>query len=194
MKLTVRYPRMILALVLSIVAMSDDPSVAGTIYTSTEESQCTAPPKDVQALYNGRGPDVQECKGVNGWRLFLAYTNERSWIDLKHEDQMWTTEEEVIQENAFGNFPNVSSPVEWDTVGGQPSSMIFRVNAQDRGPGGAMRESILRYFVVRLKQGEATFCGLAKTKEKARALAASSKCDKQLKKLAVPKKSQHRKQ
>lgn len=165
-------------------------SGAAVTYTSIDENKCAPPRDDVLQLYEARGLYVEECKGIKGWRLFVVATNERSWIDLRHAGQSWTSEERVVQENTFGHFPNVTgSTVEWNTSAeGSPSSLIFRVNALGPGKDGVMDTNTSRYYVIELKQNKPTFCGLAKSKEQARALSTSGKCDKGLKELPRPRK------
>lgn len=191
MKSRLRCVKAVLGIIMGLSITPANSSGAATIFTSIEESKCFTPPSAVLAQYGARGLNVQECKGIKGWRVFIVITNERSWIDLKHADRIWTSEDEVVQENSWGHFPNVGgSDVEWSTTTeGHPSSIIFRIDAQGMGKDGVMDTNTSRYFALKLKQNGPAFCGVAKTKEKARALATSGKCDKELKSLVIPKKT-----
>lgn len=112
-------------------------------------------------------------------------SDERSWVDIGRGSSLWSTERAVVYDHSFGLFPNVGGSVaEWVVAGGgSPSSLIFRIAAQDPNlpvAGGEVRR-ISRLLVIDLQDEEPTFCGLAKTNQEARNLAGSPRlCNKQL--------------
>ncbi|ACH39786.1 hypothetical protein Gbem_2782 [Citrifermentans bemidjiense Bem] len=149
---------------------------AESIYTSLKEEDCHNPPLAISAAYDADDLTVQECAAPKGWRLFVVSSEERSWVDISRGSFLWSTERAVVYENSFGLFPNVGSAVaEWMVAGdGRLSSLIFRISAQDPNlpvAGGNVRR-VSRLLVIDLRDKEPTSCGLAKTNQEARNLAA----------------------
>lgn len=158
---------------------------AASIYTSLKEEECHVPSSVISAAYDAEGTTVQECPAPKGWRLFIVSSDERSWADIGRGASLWSTERAVVHDNSFGLFPNIGGAVaEWMvTGGGSPSSLIFRIAAQDPNlpvAGGEVRR-ISRLLVIDLQDKEPTFCGLAKTNQEARDLATNRRlCKMQL--------------
>lgn len=157
---------------LSLCSAVPSPTRAEPIFTSIKEEDCRVPSSSVTAAYDAEGLTVQECAAVNGWRLLVASSDERSWIDIGRGPSVWSTEREVVYKNDFGSFPNIGGAVaEWGvTAGGAPSYLIFRIAAQSPVTEGTTHR-LSRLFVIDLKGQEPTFCGITKTNEEARALA-----------------------
>ena len=175
--------KVIMSIAASFLVLSAGLARAKTLYTSTEPSKCSSPSKQLIALYDAQGLDVQECKGPKGLKFLVVSTDERSWVDLQQGDQIWTTQDEVVYNNRFGYFPNIGSGVvEWNvTSAGEPSSLIFRITAQDKRKGAPIGATVSRLFVISLRQNRPAFCGVATTNEEARALSNSSgKCRNRL--------------
>lgn len=130
-------------------------------YTSIQESDCKKPADAVVALYDKRGLSVQECPGTGAWKVFFVSSDARSWLDISSGNQFWSTEQQVVYKNEFGNFPNVGDEkLEWRTiVGGKPVGLIFKIIVQDQNDAN---KSQSRLFVLKLGENTAMFCGVAK--------------------------------
>lgn len=176
----------VLTIIMCVLAMYPSQSEAAIVYTSLDPKKCSKPSKPIAVAYDDQGLDVLECKAPAGWRVYTVVAGDRSWIDLQRHGNTWTTEDEVAYDQAtrFGNFPNVGEGVmEWGVTSSEsPSYVIFRVNAQDAREEASVGDVVSRLFVIDLKQGFPTFCGIARTNEEARALAAAGKCSKPIRK------------
>jgi hypothetical protein len=151
----------------------DEGSAPQPVYTSVKTSDCRNPPASLSQSFDGRGLTAQQCRGIDGWTVFAVSSDERSWLELDRGGQLWTTEDQVVYQNDFGNFPNLGADkIEWRVRRGVPYAVIFRIAAQDQsrlGPSGA--PTISRLFVVQLAADGPRFCGIAKTNDEARKLA-----------------------
>ena len=158
---------------MSLLSAVPSPACAEPVFTSIKEADCHAPSASIIAAYEAEDLSVQECPAVNGWRLFVPSSDERSWIDIGRGSSVWSTEREVVYKNDFGSFPNIGSAVaEWGvTAGGEPFFLIFRIAAQSPATEGNPQR-VSRLFVIDLQGKEPAFCGIAKTNQEARALAA----------------------
>lgn len=158
-----------------------------SLYTSVKEGECKKPSAAIRAFYESRGLTVEECDAVKGWRLFSVASDERSWFELTRDGNLWSSDEQVVQRNQFGYFPNIGADkVEWIiTSAGTPSAFIFRIAAQssertDKNP--------TRLFVVGFNGDTPYFCGVAKSNEEARALAGKTgSCSTALRLERLPK-------
>lgn len=159
-----------IAFLFSICACS--PAISGTesLYTSIKSGDCQKPSASIIAFYESRGLTAEECKAVGGWRLFVVSSDARSWLELARERTLWSSEEQVVTRNEFGNFPNIGSEkVEWQmTKTHSPTSLIFRIAAQD--PAN-IDKSLSRLFVIGIRNNTPNLCGVVKTNKEARALA-----------------------
>ena len=85
-----------------------------SVYTSVKPTDCHVPPPPLVTAYEARGLAVRECQAPKGWRLFVVSTDECSWLELSRDGLLWSTEEQVVYRNNFGNFPNLGADkVEW---------------------------------------------------------------------------------
>ena len=133
---------------------------------------------------------VVECPAPREWRLFVEYDQEeaRSWILLSFGQSVWSTVSQVWgdEKYEFGHFPNVNSPqAEWRiSKTGEPSALIFRVNAQNpENPSS----NLTRLFVISLKKNMPSFCGITKTNEEAREMGDKAiNCSPMLNKKTLP--------
>jgi len=161
-----------------------------SVFTSLKNKDCKKIRSD--SMISALGSDaVVECPAPKGWRLFVEYDHEeaRSWIRLSFGGVVWSTLEQVWnnEKYEFGHFPNVNSPhAEWRiSKTGEPSALIFRVNAQNPKNSSL---SLTRLFVVSLTNNKPCFCGMAKTNEDARELADNAtNCTQMLNKSTLPK-------
>lgn len=154
---------------LAVFACSPANSGAQSLYTSIKSEDCQKPSASILAFYDSRGLTVEECKGVEDWRLFVVSSDARSWLELARERTLWSSEDQVVNRNEFGNFPNIGSEkVEWLMSNHTPVSLIFRIAAQD--PEN-VKKSLSRLFVIGFKNNTPQFCGVVKANTEARALA-----------------------
>ena len=121
------------AFLFSICACTPATSGAESLYTSIKSGDCQKPSKSIVAFYDSRGLTAQECKAAEGWRLFVVSSDARSWLEVARDRTLWSSEEQVVSQNEFGNFPNIGSEkVEWPmTKANSPAALIFRIAAQD---------------------------------------------------------------
>lgn len=105
-----------------------------SLFTSIKSEDCHKPSAAIIGLYEERGLTVEECAAAKDWRLFVASSDERSWIELARDDHvLWSTEEQVVYRNTFGYFPNIGAEkVEWRIAKTKlPTALIFRIAAQN---------------------------------------------------------------
>lgn len=169
-----------LALLWAVWPMASAPAAEPqyrALYTSIKAADCTEPSPPLAAAFEARGLSAQECPGANGWRLFVASSDERSWLELARGPSLWSSENEVVYRNTFGEFPNVGAEkVEWQLDDqGRPHYLIFRIAAQaPAGSEPAERPSrpsrLSRLFVLRLADEGPSFCGAARGNQEARQL------------------------
>lgn len=144
-------------------------------YVSLADDNCFQPPSDTRHLYTNRGLGVVECRVKNtAIRLFVASSEERSWIDIAIGGTLWSTEEQIVytKENQFGYFPNVGvAPVELVVDQKEtPAGLIFRVSAQDPNQQEQGSANISRLFVLGFRKEEVCFLGLTDNNVDARSL------------------------
>ena len=141
-----------------------------SVYTSVKEGECKKPAAALLAFYESRGLVGEECAGVGGWRLFWVGSDERSWFELMRDRDLWSTDEQVVQQNHFGHFPNIGADkVEWRLANtGVPTAFIFRIAAQNPE---RIDKNLTRLFVIGFKGNTPYFCGVAKSNDEARVLA-----------------------
>lgn len=110
----------------------------------------------------------------------------RSWLEMASGGTLWTSEEQVVNRNEFGNFPNIGSEkVEWVVSNHVPVSLIFRIAAQD---SKNVEKSLSRLFVIGFRNNTPQFCGVGKSNLEARALAEKiSSCSTELQVSELPK-------
>src|SRR3989339_811011 len=146
-----------------------------SVYTSVKPTDCHVPPPPLVTAYEARGLAVRECQAPKGWRLFVVSTDECSWLELSRDGLLWSTEEQVVYRNNFGNFPNLGADkVEWClSASGSPIALIFRISAQSPTPpdNATVIKSLSKLFVIRLDDGTPQFCGVVQTNKEARELA-----------------------
>lgn len=182
-----RLKRLGFALLFSMCACSPAMSGAESLYTSIKAGDCRKPSTSIVAFYESRGLTAEECKAADGWRLFVVSSDERSWLELARDRTLWSSEEQVVNRNEFGNFPNIGSEkVEWQmTKTNSPASLIFRITAQD--PAN-INKNLSRLFVIGIRDNTPHFCGAVKTNKEARALAeGTSSCSIDLQIKELPK-------
>jgi hypothetical protein len=144
-------------------------------YVSLADDNCFQPPTYVLQLYSNRGLGVVECRvKKTAIRLFVASSEERSWIDIAVGDKLWSTEDSIVyaQENQFGYFPNVgATPVELAVDRKQvPLGLILRVTAQDPNQQKQGSANISRLFVFGFRKKGVCFLGLTDNNVAARSL------------------------
>lgn len=149
---------------------------ATPFYTSVRIKDCVRPEQSVMTAYQRRGQAVQECQAPAGLRLFVVSTDAHSWLAVAHEGSVWSTEDEVVYNSRFGNFPNVGGAdvIEWRLgTDRTPYALIFRVTAQDSGqPSSALgRANVSRLFVLGIAPERICFRGIAESNILARQMA-----------------------
>jgi hypothetical protein len=161
-----------------------DPAVSGeeSVYTSVKSGECKSLTKIAAGSFEARGLTAEECDGVKGWRVFVVSSDARSWLEFGRDSNLWSSEEQVVYKNEFGNFPNIGAEkIEWRLDGnGNPVAVIFRIAAQDPQQTG---RNLSRLFVVGFQDQAPYFCGTAKDNQAARALADKGSCAVALKRL-----------
>lgn len=176
--------------VLSIVIIAIPAfAAAESIYTSVKSDNCQDIKPPLDKLFESRGLDAEECNAPGGWRLFVASTDPRSWIELSYGKLLWSTAQPVVYDKKyrFGNFPNIDSDsgkVEWRlSQSKEPYALIFRVHAIN----DTSDKNLTRLFVIRITNNIPYFCGTAKTNAEARKLADSTQgCTQKLEQLLLP--------
>jgi hypothetical protein len=150
------------------------PTPAVSRQTALSADACRAPaPGDRQAFQADLG--VQECPGLDGWRVFFVSSQEHSWIALQQDAVSWSAERAIVYEDPIGQFPGVDDtvPLEWRVDGGGDAvALIVTVKAQTPSDVPA---AVSRQFVVRLERQRACLLGREPTAESARRLADSSR-------------------
>ena len=104
--------RMSAVLLLILAACNAANSSETSLYTSVKSGDCRKPSATLSAYYESRGLTAEECDGAKGWRLFAVSSDERSWLELARDTSLWSSEEQVVHKNDFGNFPNLGAEKE----------------------------------------------------------------------------------
>jgi hypothetical protein len=155
-------------LTLSVLACADPPV---SVFTSLQEAECKPPAADVKAKFDASELGVQQCGGVEGWRVLYVSSDANSWIELRSASTAWSAEDAVIYERPIGLFPGVSSetPLEWrvDPRRG-PTALLFTVNAQNKDDAAGRVSEI---YVVRIAGEKACLIGREASTSAARTLA-----------------------
>ena len=156
------------------VAMAACSSAPRSETTSIRKADCTEPPKDIAVRFADAGVSGQQCKGIQGWQVFVVSSDANAWLELHAAGRSWSFEEPIVYEQAIGLFPNVGgdAALEWrvDTRRG-PTALIATVHAQNKDDA---ESRLSRYFVIRL-DGTRNACviGREATMDAARATADS---------------------
>ena len=163
--------RLAAALLFTLGACNPVLSSEESLFTSIKSEDCHKPSAAISGLYEERGLTAEECAAAKDWRLFVASSDERSWLELARDDHvLWSTEEQVVYRNTFGYFPNIGAEkVEWRMAKTKlPTALIFRIAAQNPQHTD---KNISRLFVIGFRDNTPFFCGVVKTNQEARVLA-----------------------
>lgn len=141
-------------------------------YTSIKTETCQPPQTKQRKAFEEREVGAKECQGVDGWQLFLVYTEDTSWVEIARNGALWSTREQVAGTSRFGLAPNVASDgVEWLPPVGEAHTLIFHLEAREpqtaNGPGKRMS----RVAVLSLNGDSPQFCGLVNSNEQAKIVA-----------------------
>ena len=142
-----------------------------SVFTSLREAECQSPAADVKAKFDASDLGVQQCGGVDGWRVLYVSSDAHSWIELRSASTAWSAEDAVIYERPIGLFPGVSSetPLEWrvDPSRG-PTALLVTVTAQNKDDAEGRVSEI---YVVRIAGEKACLIGREASTSAARSLA-----------------------
>jgi len=155
-------------LTLSALACAGPPV---SVFTSLREAECEPPAADVQAKFDASDLGVQQCGGVDGWRVLYVSSDANSWIELRAASASWSFEDAVIYERPIGLFPGVSSetPLEWRVHPRRgPTALLFTVNAQNKDDAEGRVSEV---YVVRIAGTKACLIGREASATAARTLA-----------------------
>jgi hypothetical protein len=168
----------LLAAVLSIVVCLPVYAAERTSrYTSLGATECAAPPPDIVRVYAARDLGVEECPAPAPYQLFVVSSDARSWVDLRRNDLIWSTEQRVVYGQdvlALGHFPNVagSDKAEWRLdEKNEPVALIVRLRLVDAARDAMAGATISRLLVIGLSADTPCDLGLATGNEEARRLA-----------------------
>ena len=165
------------AVLLSACAASDAGMPAKSdiepVYTSIREGDCRSVSGASMASFEKRGVTAKECRAPEGWRVYAVSSPERSWLEVGHDDRLWSSEQQIVYDAAAGNFPNLGADrIEWRVRSGVPQAVIFRISAEAELKSARDRpRTITRLAVVKLSPQGPRFCGMAASNAEARALA-----------------------
>lgn len=146
------------------------------VYTPLAATACSAPPPEIARVYAARDLEVEECPAPPPYRLFIVSSDARSWVDLRRNNLVWSTEQRVVYGQdvlALGHFPNVggSDVAEWRLdEKGEPVALIVRLRFVDPGRDATAGATVSRLLVIGLSADTACDLGLANTNEEARRL------------------------
>jgi len=148
-----------------------------SLYTPLAATACAAPPAEIAHVYAARDLGVEECAAPSPYRLFVVSSDARSWVDLRRNDLIWSTEQRVVYGQdalALGHFPNVggSDVAEWRLdEKGEPVALIVRLRLVDPTGDATAGATVSRLIVIGLSEDTACDLGLAAGNEEARRLA-----------------------
>jgi hypothetical protein len=129
--------------------------------TSIRKADCTEPPAEIATRFADAGVSGQQCRGIQGWQVFLVSSDANSWLELHAAGRNWSFEEPIVYDQPIGPFPNVDggAELEWriDARRG-PTALIATVAAQNKDDA---ESRLLRYFVIRL-DGTRNACVIAR--------------------------------
>jgi hypothetical protein len=162
------------ALALAMGALIAGPAVAQgrlhSVYTSIAPDRCSSTPA-LTREFAAQGLGVQECRGVDGWRVLIVSSNEHTWFELRSARVTWSAEQEIVYDRPLGQFSTVGAVprLEWRVdARGVPHAIIVRVTA--RSPENPDRR-LERLLIVGLDPTRVCVVGTATTNRDARRLA-----------------------
>lgn len=175
---------LLLAIALNVVGcVAADGAERVSLYTPLAISDCSTPPPEVAKAYAARDLAVQECPAPRPYRLFVVSSDARSWIDLRRNHRIWSTEQRVVYSPELlelGQFPNVggSHVAEWRmNQHGRPLALIVRLKLVAPSEEARGAATISRLLVIGLTSEAACDLGLASNNDHARQLADKSPTD-----------------
>lgn len=186
---------LLLAAALGIVGCLPACSAERTgLYTPLVATACAAPPPEIARVYAARDLGVEECSAPPPYRLFVVSSDARSWVDLRRNNVIWSTEQRVVYGQdvmALGHFPNVggSDVAEWRlNKKGEPVALIVRLRLVDPARDATGGATVSRLIVIGLSEDAACDRGLATGNEEARRLAdaAPATCAASLPRIVQP--------
>lgn len=142
------------------------------IYTSLKFNDCADLSRNEAEDYG-----IQECPSIGGYRLYYAYGDARSWLELETNGARYSFAPWDLGDAIKGFFPYVNGElVEWRyTISGtpealrlEPYALIYRMNYQDSDDE---TKTIDLLVVLRLEENNVCYLGNTKTNEEARILA-----------------------
>ncbi|MGH8247371.1 MAG: hypothetical protein ACREUU_13175, partial [Gammaproteobacteria bacterium] len=80
-----------------------------SLYTPLTATACAAPSPEIARVYAARDLGVEECPAPAPYRLSVVSSDARSWVDLRRNNLIWSTEQRVVYGQdilALGHFPN----------------------------------------------------------------------------------------
>ena len=126
-----RCHRLVFAALLALAAgCGETPLVARS--TSLDAAACKPLPPADRARFDA-DVGVQECEGVDGWRVFLVSSDERSWLQFERGGMTWSAEQAIVYDEPIGLFPGVddAAGLQWRvTSRGAAVAVIVPVTAQ----------------------------------------------------------------
>jgi len=141
-------------------------------HTSIKSEACQPPPPKQRAAFEQREVGAKQCPAVDDWQLFLAFTEDASWLELARGGSLWSTREQVAGASRIGIAPNIASDgVEWLPPQGAATTLIFHLEAREPATANGAGKRIARIGVLSLEGEAPRFCGLAKSSEEAKLMA-----------------------
>jgi hypothetical protein len=192
---TVGTSALLLAATLSIVPCLPACAAEKTsLYTPLAATDCDPPPPEIARVYAARDLRVEECQAPPPYRLFIVSSDARSWVDLRRNNVIWSTEQRVVYGQdvlALGHFPNIggSDAAEWRlNKKGEPVALIVRLRLVDPARDATAGATVSRLMVIGLSEDRACDQGLAAGNEEARRLAdaAPATCATSLPRMVSP--------
>ena len=157
-------------------------------YTSIKTEACQPPAAKQRKAFEEREVGAKECPGVDGWQLFLVYSDDASWLEIGHDGTLWSTREALLGTHRFGDSPNVASDgVEWLPPAGEAHTLIFHVEARESPTANGPGKRVSKVAVISLSGESPQFCGLVNSNEQAKIVAEKrDSCGGGLPRLASP--------
>jgi hypothetical protein len=125
------------------------------------------------------GVRVVKCQSYQELSVCLISSDDDSWIDIKKNGEVFSTERLVLMESELGFNPYIGSEkLEWrtDSKNKEDTFIIVRISAQNK-KNQLIKNSKL--YILKLNKSQWYFCGSANTNQDARALIVNSeKCSK----------------
>ncbi|NJD05470.1 MAG: hypothetical protein FIA97_03100 [Methylococcaceae bacterium] len=157
-------------------------------YTSIRTEACQPPTAKQRRAFDEREVGAKECPGVDGWQLFLVYTDDASWLEFGRNGTLWSTREPLFGTHRFGDSPNVASDgVEWLPPSGEAQTLIFHLEAREPPTANGPGKRVSKVAVISLSGESPLFCGLANTNEQAKLVVEKrDSCNGRLQRLSLP--------